>query len=128
MPLARFTEAGNPALLQDASELSDDLCRIGNVMKRIETHNPIHRLVGQVDPASVERQKDRLVDHRSDEGVLLEEAPADLKGGWRRVTANRLAVHLRQESRKPAGSGSKLQHRHRLPEVQARQQEAEILK
>src|SRR6476660_1872714 len=99
MPLAWLTEAGNPTLLQDASQLRDDFCRIGDVMNRIETHNPIDRLVGQVNPASVARQKDRLVDNRSDEGILLEEAPADVKSGWRCVTANRLAVQLRQESR-----------------------------
>src|SRR6266404_6051674 len=128
MPLPWLAEAGNPPLLQDASEFGDYLCRIGDVMKRIETHNPIHRLVGQVNPASVEQQKDRLVDHRSDEGVLLEEAPANVKGGSRRVTANHLAVQLRQDSREPAGSGSKFQHPHRLPEVQARQQEAQIVK
>src|SRR5580765_7410735 len=99
MMLAWLTEARNPTLLQDASELRDELGRIGNLMERIETHNPIHRLVWQINPASVERQEDRLESHRSNERVLLKEASADIKGGSRRVAANRLAVQLREDSR-----------------------------
>src|SRR5207237_5649219 len=54
---ARLGESGNAAGLEHPAHLAQHLVRIRQMMKRVETEDPVDTFVGQLEPASVEGKK-----------------------------------------------------------------------
>src|SRR5207302_2823095 len=114
----RLGEPGDAAGLEHAAHLAQDLLWIGYVMEGVVAEDPVDALIGQVEPAAVERKEPRrrlLAEDR----IARIELPADLEGRRGRVHGDDFHAELGEVAGGPARTSPEIEDHHLRSKLEA---------